>query len=109
MKITKKAIKEAPAFILGIDYKASYQPLTIELKSLTANNLLDALKEANNYWNDDTVWCLNIYNKTDIVDGELIKYEECIGTWRENRWETRDDKDINCYCYYCPRWKDPIW
>ena len=109
MKITKKAIKEAPAFIIGIDYKASYKPMTIELKSLTADNLLDVMKEANNYWDDETVWCLLIYRKTDIVEDDAIKYEECLGAWRENRWQTKEIDHLTPYVNYSLICKEPMW
>lgn len=107
MKITKKVIKEAPAFILGIDYKSSYKPLTIDLESLIADNLLDAMKEANNYFDYETVWCLRIYSKTDIIEDDRIYYKQIIGANRENRWEVLEENFI--LCSYSLESKEPSW
>ena len=37
-------------YIVAIDYRANYKPLTIDYKMLKAENLLDAMNEAEQYW-----------------------------------------------------------
>ena len=36
-------------YIVAIDYRANYKPLTIDYKMLKAENLLDAMNEAEQY------------------------------------------------------------
>lgn len=109
MKITKKAIKEAPEFILGIDYKATYKAMTIELVPLSTSNLAEAMEEANQYWDDETVWCLQIYAKTEEIDDDLecLKYKNCMGAWNEELWRVSKSKDYACM--YSPRYKVATW
>lgn len=87
MKITKKAIKEAPKFAIGIDYKASYKPLTIETKLIKANDIYEAMEKADELFDEETVWCINFYEKTETVKDDSIIYDEKMQSNRKGRWE----------------------
>lgn len=111
-KITKAQIKAAPKYVLGIDYKASYKPMTIELKPLKATDLLAAMKEANENWqfeDDDKIWCLSIYENSGKVteDGEIVDYQDCLTAWSRGRWEVR--QDVKTTCKYLTRWNEVCW
>lgn len=45
-------------YIVAIDYSANYKPLTIDYKMLKAENLLDAMNEAEQYMDKETVYLL---------------------------------------------------
>ena len=110
-RITKAQIKAAPQYILGIDWKADYKPLTIELHKLEATNLRDAMLEANGYWawEDDRIWCISIYEKTDNVteDGELVHYRDCVTAWaRRSRTVIEEPHEA---CSWMTRWEEPCW
>ena len=47
-------------YIVAIDYLAKYKPMTIDYKMLEADNLLDAMSEAEQYMDEDKVYLLNI-------------------------------------------------
>lgn len=47
-------------YIVAIDYRANYKPLTIDYKMLKAENLLDAMNEAEQYMDKETVYLLKI-------------------------------------------------
>ena len=40
-------------YIVAIDYSANYKPMTIDYKVLEADNLLDAMSEAESYLDTD--------------------------------------------------------
>ncbi len=86
MRITKKAIKEAPKFAIGIDYKASYKPLTIETRLIEAADIYEAMAKADELFDEETVWCLNLYEKTDRVKDDSILYDERLQSDSQTRW-----------------------
>ena len=47
-------------YIVAIDYSANYKPMTIDYKMLKAENLLDAMNEAEQYMDKETVYLLKI-------------------------------------------------
>lgn len=47
-------------YIVAIDYSANYKPMTIDYKVLEADNLLDAMSEAESYLDTEKVYLLNI-------------------------------------------------
>ena len=47
-------------YIVAIDYSANYTPMTIDYKVLEADNLLDAMSEAESYLDTEKVYLLNI-------------------------------------------------
>lgn len=111
-KITKAQIKAAPKYVLGIDYKASYKPMTIELKPLNATDLKSAMKEANEYWkieDDDKIWCISIYENNGKVseDLETVGYQDCLTAWSRGCW--RVIKEVHDTCQYLTRWNELHW
>lgn len=47
-------------YIVAIDYRATYKPMTIDYKVLEADNLLDAMSEAEHYVDKDKVYLMKI-------------------------------------------------
>lgn len=100
MKITKKAIKEAPEFMMVIDWKAEKrdamgEPFTY--KMMKAADVFEAMNEAERHI-DDTVYLIKILKKTGALDNDG-KPEECLGIIysavlcnRKNGWHTNDHK-----------------
>lgn len=98
MKITKKAIKEAPEFMLVIDWKAEKRkemldPFTYKL--LNATNVFEAMDEAEQVI-DDTVYLVKLLQKTGKIDNEE-QPEESLGIIysavlcnRTNGWHTNN-------------------
>jgi len=98
MKITKKAIKEAPEYMLVIDWKAEKRtemndPFTYKL--LNATNVFEAMNEAEKEI-DETVYLVKLLQKTgeiDKEDGEEatlgIIYSAVLCN-RTNGWHTND-------------------
>lgn len=100
MKITKKTIKEAANFAIGIDYKASFKPLTIETRLIEAANIYEAMAKADELFDEENVWCLNLYEKTDRVKDDCIIYDERLQSYSKTHWSLvhRDEFHIG----YCP-------
>ena len=116
MKITKKMIKEAPSFILEVDprgflseedkgkfnarmkeqnfYKSyCYGSSCNEglfYKHLEATTLIDAMKEAEKYF-DNYIYLLTISQKTDKPDGGFIQYKETIRSRQKGEWHICDE------------------
>lgn len=51
-------------YIVAIDYSANYKPMTIDYKMLKAENLLDAMNEAEQYMDKETVYLLKIMKRS---------------------------------------------
>lgn len=117
MKFTKKVIKEAPEYIIRLDPKAGgtskpkangfYKILCDELyyKALTAQTLLEAMQEAENYF-DDTTYLIDIAVKTGDfdTDNEGIVYKDILTTRGNKNWHICDKAhcEIACYTAYNP-------
>ena len=99
MKITKKAIKEAPRYMLVIDWKAEkrqampYEPFHYEL--LNASSIFEAMNEAEAKL-DDTVYLMKLLENTGDIDREEgeentagIIYH-AVMTNRHNGWHCND-------------------
>lgn len=101
MKLTKKMIKEAPKYIINLDPKSCgadntegfYKSLGAELyfKTLKADNLIDAMVEAESYFNE-TTYLINIAEKTSEVNEEIegIVYKEILTTRGNKNWHKCD-------------------
>lgn len=117
MKITKKAIKEAPEYIIRLDPKAGgtskpkangfYKIIGVELyyKALTAQTLLEAMQEAENYFYD-TTYLIDIAVKTGDFDpdNEGIIYKDVLTTRGNKNWHICDKAhcEIAYYTAYNP-------
>lgn len=101
MKITKKAIKEAPQYIMTLDPKACgannaegfYKSLGAVLyyKTLTAANILEAMTEAESYY-DETTYMVTIAEKTGAADAATdgVVYREILATRSDHTWHVCD-------------------
>lgn len=101
MKITKKAIKEAPQYIMTLDPKACgannvegfYKALGAEYyyKTLTATNILEAMAEAESYYNE-TTYLITIAEKTGAADTDTdgVIYREILTTRGDHNWHVCD-------------------
>ena len=82
-------------YIVAIDYRANYKPLTIDYKMLKAENLLDAMNEAEQYMDKETVYLLKIMKRSGAahkvkgVDAREATYTDVL-TNRGNGWHSTD-------------------
>ena len=102
MKITKKAIKEAPKYIMCLDPKATggenvkgfYKALGAELyyRTMAATNLLDAMTEAESFF-DDSTYLITIAGKTERASEEVegVIYKEILTTRDGFSWHRCDE------------------
>lgn len=80
-------------YIVAIDYSANYKPMTIDYKMLKAENLLDAMNEAEQYMDKETVYLLKIMKRSGAahkvkgVDAREATYTDVL-TNRGNGWPT---------------------
>lgn len=77
-------------YIVANDYRANYKPLTIDYKMLKAENLLDAMNEAEQYMDKETVYLLKIMKRSGAahkvkgVDAREATYTDVLtnrGQW----------------------------
>ena len=61
-------------YVLYIDYRANYKPLTSEYRKLKAKTLADAILEADAQYNSDTMYLMRIM----VKDGKVEKVESDI-------------------------------
>jgi hypothetical protein len=59
------------SYIVAIDYRATYKPMTTDYKVLEADNLLDAMSEAESYLDTEKVYLLNIMQADKV--GHKVK------------------------------------
>ena len=82
-------------YIVAIDYSANYKPMTIDYKMLKAENLLDAMNEAEQYMDKETVYLLKIMKRSGAahkvkgVDAREAAYTDVL-TNRGNGWHSTD-------------------
>lgn len=109
-KITKKAYNEAPRFMVSIDYKASYKPMTMVHELVEANDAFEAMKKVDEMFSYDEfeaqVWCLILSEKTAIEENDgfqEITYEQKIRSDYHGRWHFENFGEF--YQTYDPEWK----
>ena len=87
-------------YIVAIDYSANYKPMTIDYKMLKAENLLDAMNEAEQYMDKETVYLLKIMKRSGAahkvkgVDAREATYSDVLSTdvahceqpWMSQMW-----------------------
>lgn len=88
-------------YILYIDYRANYKPLTSEYCKLEAKTLSDAILEADKQYNPDTMYLMRIM----VKDGKTEKVESNIKCTayrakleRRARWAETDTRHVVGYC-----------
>ena len=63
-------------YVLYIDYRANYKPLTSEYRKLEVKTLSDAMLEADKQYNPDTIYLMRIMvkdGKAEKVESDIIK------------------------------------
>lgn len=91
-KLTKKAIAAAPKYVVTIDYRATYKPLTLEYKAVEADSILDAMRAADELFNTEQVYLLKIKEKTGRVrDDEFLIYEDRLVSRSRGEWHLADE------------------
>jgi uncharacterized caspase-like protein len=55
-------------YILYIDYRASYKPMTVEYRELNAKNIGEAIIEADAIHNEETMYLLQLMEKSGKVE-----------------------------------------
>ena len=97
------------SYIVAIDYRATYKPMTTDYKVLEADNLLDAMSEAESYLDTEKVYLLIIMQADKA--GHKVKgmpgirentYIEQI-TNRGNGWHRTDAAHSET------DWRHPMW
>lgn len=95
-------------YIVAIDYSANYKPMTIDYKMLKAENLLDAMNEAEQYMDKETVYLLKIMKRSGAahkvkgVDAQEATYTDVL-TNRGNGWHNTD-------AVHCEQpWMSQMW
>lgn len=90
-KLTKKAIAAAPKYMVAIDYRACYRPMTIDYKMIEAKDILEAMAIADKLFDEDTVYLLNIMEKTgEVQENEFLVYEDKLTSRRRGNWHLTD-------------------
>ena len=109
-RITKKAIKEAPKYMLFIDWKTEHRPTykAFDYILMNSKNLIEAMNEAEAHI-DETVYLVKVLEKTEEVDELGIIYSAVLAN-RKNGWHTNDldHSEGKFEAAYNPNWSfDP--
>lgn len=105
MKITKKVINEAPKYIMVLDPKAcgannvdgfynkGCSAIRLYYKTLKAKNILEAMDEAEQYFNE-TTYLITIAEKTGEADVNTdgVVYKEILTTRTQGHYHRCDEK-----------------
>ena len=88
-------------YVLYIDYSASYKPMTSEYRTLAAKTLSDAMLEADNQYNPDTMYLMRIMvkdGKTEKVESDIKRTAYRAKLERRTRWmETNAEHVVGYY------------
>lgn len=109
MNITKKAIREAPKYMLVIDYKngkaSDYG--CFDYKLLAAKDILTVMGEAESYF-DETVYMTYILEKTEGLTDFGILYGSVLTSRTKGSYhkanEAHDESEF--WATYNPTWAD---
>ncbi len=102
-------------YIACIDYKASYKPLTLEYKVLSATNILDAMNEAERYLDKEKVYLITVMERKSSKPAagwtrgtKVVTYRDVL-TNRGNGWHSTDEahseQAFEHECWYIPNGK----
>ena len=88
-------------YVLYIDYRASYKPLTSEYRKLEAKTLSNAILEADQQYNPDTMYLMRIMvkaGKAEKVESDIKCAEYRAKLERRTRWtETNAEHRVGYY------------
>lgn len=112
MKITKKAIKEAPRYMVVIDWKSGKRPTykAFDYKLLDAADILTAMDEAETYYTED-VYMIYLLEKTSHTTELGILYGSVLCSRQAGNYHKADSahSEGGFWATYNPCWNyDPI-
>ena len=88
-------------YVLYIDYRASYKPLTSEYRKLDGKTLSDAILEADAQYNPDTMYLMRIMvkaGKAEKVESDIKRTVYRAKFERRTRWtETNAEHVVGYY------------
>ena len=88
-------------YVLYIDYRADYKPLTSEYCKLEAKTLSGAILEADAQYNPDTMYLMRIMakdGKAEKVETDIKRTAYRVKLERRTRWtETNDEHVVGYY------------
>ena len=87
-------------YVLYIDYRASYKPLTSEYHKLEAKTLSNAILEADKQYNPDTMYLMRIMvkdGKTEKVESDIKRTAYRVKLERRTRWTETDVEHVVGY------------
>ena len=92
-------------YVLYIDYSASYKPMTSEYRKLEAKTLSDAILEADEQYNPDTMYLMRIMvkdGKTEKVESDIKRIAYRAELERRTRWAKTEHLDHSVGYYKAP-------
>ena len=87
-------------YVLYIDYRASYKPLTSEYRKLEAKTLSDAILEADAQYNPNTMYLMRIMvkdGKAEKVESDIKRTVYLAKFERRTRWTETNAEHIAGY------------
>ena len=94
-QLTKKAIANAPKYMVAIDWKAAYRN-TIDFQPIEASDILEAMKIAEKFFNEN-VYLLAIMEKTgEVHENEFLVYEDKLTSRNLGNWHPSDAEHSEC-------------
>ena len=80
-------------YVLYIDYRASYKPMTYEYRPMNAKNIAEAIIEADAVHDPETMYLIRIMEKSGKVEkvesGIKAQSYEAIMEKRSTKWTTK--------------------
>ena len=87
-------------YVLYIDYRTSYKPLTSEYRKLEAKTLSNAILEADKQYNPDTIYLMRIMTKdgkTEKVESDIKRTAYRVKLERRTHWTETDVEHVVGY------------
>ena len=87
-------------YVLYIDYRANYKPLTSEYRKLDAKTLSEAILEADAQYNPDTMYLMRIMakdGKAEKVESDIKRIAYRAKLERRTRWTETDAEHVAGY------------
>ena len=92
-------------YVLYIDYRANYKPLTSEYRKLEAKTLSDAILAADSQYNPDIMYLMRIMvkdGKAEKVDSDIKRTAYRAELERRTRWAKTEQLNHSVGYYKAP-------